>query len=126
MNPKRLLLAMLLLSLFASSAAVQASGAPVNEDYAPLIALTDAMIADAKQNNTETALIKMDEGMKIATELSLKNNSLTLSRFCPKLRAAKKALKAGKIPESIAAMEGGKTLLTAEKSGPSWDGGSSN
>ncbi|MCX7088583.1 MAG: hypothetical protein NTV00_11090 [Methylococcales bacterium] len=120
-SPKHLL-ALLLLTFFSISLA-QASGAPVNEDYEPLIALSNTMIELAKQNNTGDFLKKMDEAMKSAKEMALKNNSITLTRVTPKLRAAKKALKAGNITECVDAIEQGKALLMEKKTGPTWDGG---
>ncbi|MEQ1637118.1 MAG: hypothetical protein ABL903_10515 [Methylococcales bacterium] len=121
MNPRHLLAA-ILITLFSISF-VQAAGGPVDEDYAPLIALSNNMIEFAKQGNEEDFFKKMDEAMKLTKEMALKNNSMTLTRFSPNLRAAKKAIKAGHFTESITAIEQGKALLMEKKSGPTWDGG---
>lgn len=123
MNPKSALLILLL--SFVSISFAEAAGGPVDEDYTPLISLSNNMLELAKQSNANDLVKKMDEAMNIATELSLRNNSMTLGRFyCPKLRIAKKAAKAGKFAESIDAIEQSKAVLLQKKAPLTWDGGS--
>ncbi|SJM94605.1 hypothetical protein [Crenothrix polyspora] len=96
-----------------------AAGSPVNEDFSLVIELSDNMIAMAKAGNKEGFVELADSALKLS-EAQRRDNSMAIDRFRPKLRAAKKAGKAGDFDNAIKLIEEAKLLM--HPSPALWDG----
>jgi hypothetical protein len=100
---------------------VHAAGSPVNEDFSVVSGLCDHMVELAKKGSKEEFLDIVDSALKLS-EAQRRDNSMAIDRFRPKLRAAKKAGKAGDFDAAIGFVEEAKTLMKPATA--SWDGGS--
>ena len=100
---------------------VHAAGSTIDEDFSLVISLSDDMIAWAKKGNKEAFLDIVDSALKLS-EAQRRDNSMAIDRFRPKLRAAKKAGKAGDFDAAIGFVQEAKTLMKPATA--SWDGGS--
>lgn len=100
---------------------VYAAGSPVNEDFSLVRELCDDMVNMAKKANKDAFLESADAALKLS-EAIRRDNSMAIDRFRPKLRAAKKAGKAGDFDTAINFVEEAKALMKPATA--SWDGGS--
>ena len=112
--------ALLLLALF-SLGDVYAGGEPVNEDLTLLFTLSDNLLELGKKGDSEGFTELVDMALKLTAEN--RNNSIALPRVSAKLRAAKKAVKAGNFSEAIEALEQAQIVMQ-KKRVLAWDGGS--
>ncbi|NOU23678.1 MAG: hypothetical protein HOO93_18165 [Methyloglobulus sp.] len=110
----------LILSLFLQGN-LHAAGAVLNEDFTLVRALCDDMVELAKNGNKEGFVELADSALKLS-EAQRRDNSMAIDRFRPKLRAAKKAGKAGDFDAAIGFVQEAKTLMKPATA--SWDGGS--
>lgn len=108
---------------FLFSATVSAAGGPVDEDYLPLVTLSDAMIDSVNKNDHSRFYKTLDEAMKLAKEMALQNNSMRLTKVTPRFKAAKKALQNGLVSDCVSSLKQGKQLLQDKKPALTWDGG---
>lgn len=108
------------LFFLSSSATLQAAGGPVHEDLTPLYTLTQNMIAQSEQHNTEGFMALAAQALKMTAENL--NNSMALTQITGQLRSAKKAVKLEQFNDAIAAL---KTCqrITQRKRVLGWDGG---
>lgn len=111
---------MLILSFFLLGN-LHAAGAVLNEDFSLVSSLCDDMIEMAKKGNKEVFVELTDSALKLS-EAQRRDNSMAIDRFRPKLRAAKKAGKAGDFDAAIGFVQEAKTLMKPAKA--TWDGGS--
>jgi hypothetical protein len=100
---------------------VHAAGAVLNEDFTLVRDLCDDMIELAKKGNKESFVELADSALKLS-EAQRRDNSMAIDRFRPKLRAAKKAGKAGAFDAAIGFVQEAKTLMKPATA--TWDGGS--
>lgn len=110
----------LILSLFLQGY-LHAAGAVLNEDFTLVRSLCDDMVELAKKGNKEGFVELADSALKLS-EAQRRDNSMAIDRFRPKLRAAKKAGKAGDFDAAIGFVQEAKTLMKPATA--SWDGGS--
>jgi hypothetical protein len=108
------------LSLFMINSA-HAAGSSINEDFSLVKSICDDMVEMAKKGNKESFLALADSALKLS-EAMRRDNSMAIDRFRPKLRAAKKAGKAGDFDAAIEFVQEAKTLMKPATA--SWDGGS--
>jgi hypothetical protein len=107
--------------LFLLQGNLHAAGAVLNEDFTLVRSLCDDMVELAKKGNKEGFLELADSALKLS-EAQRRDNSMAIDRFRPKLRAAKKAGKAGDFDAAIEFVQEAKTLMKPATA--SWDGGS--
>ena len=107
--------------LFLLQGNLHAAGAVLNEDFTLVRSLCDDMIELAKKGNKEGFVELADSALKLS-EAQRRDNSMAIDRFRPKLRAAKKAGKAGDFDGAIGFVQEAKTLM--KKATATWDGGS--
>lgn len=100
---------------------IHAAGSTLNEDFTLVSALCDDMVELAKQGNKEGFVELADSALKLS-EAQRRDNSMAIDRFRPKLRAAKKAGKAGDFDAAIGFVQEAKTLMKPATA--TWDGGS--
>ena len=100
---------------------VHAAGAVLNEDFSLVRALCDDMVELAKKRNKEGFVDLADSALKLS-EAQRRDNSMAIDRFRPKLRAAKKAGKAGDFDAAIGFVQEAKMLMKPATA--NWDGGS--
>ena len=100
---------------------LHAAGAVLNEDFSLVSGLSDDMIELAKKGNKEGFVELADSALKLS-EAQRRDNSMAIDRFRPKLRAAKKAGKAGDFAAAIKFVQEAKTLMKPATA--TWDGGS--
>ncbi len=96
------LLAMLL-SLI--SLQVHSAGSPLNESFTNLIALSNQAIEIGNKGDKEGFIASIDTTLESLKEQNDKGSSIRLQRANTKLKDAKKAAKAGNLPEAIADVE---------------------
>jgi hypothetical protein len=97
-----------------------AAGSTVNEDFALVRSLCDDMIGLAKNGNTDGFMELADATLKLS-EAQRRNNSMSIDRFRPKIRMAKKAAKQGEFNKAISLLEEAKPLMKPATA--AWDGG---
>jgi acyl transferase domain-containing protein len=114
-------IAVLLLSLFASSMAY-AAGSPINEDYTTLIALGDKMLAASKASDASTFATVATEASDVAKVQGNKGNSPRLQRISTKIKQAKKSVKAGDFPQATALIEEALVEMKKTNPAPKWGG----
>jgi hypothetical protein len=107
--------------LFLLQGNLHAAGAVLNEDFTLVRSLCDDMVELAKKGNKEGFVELADSALKLS-EAQRRDNSMAIDRFRPKLRAAKKAGKAGDFDAAIEFVQEAKTLMKPATA--SWDGGS--
>ncbi len=98
----------------------QAAGSTVNEDFTMVESLCDEMKEMAKKNNKDSFVELADAALKLS-EAQRRDNSASIDRFRPKLRAAKKAAKAGDFEKAITFLEEAKPFMKPATA--TWDGG---
>lgn len=101
--------------------AVFSAGSTVNEDFSMVRSLCEDMIDAAKQKDTDRFIELGDAALKLS-EAQRRDNSMSIDRFRPKIRSAKKAAKAGEFDKAISALEEAIPLM--KPAATSWDGGS--
>jgi len=104
-----------------SSMIAFAGGEPVKEDLTLLYKLSQDMITLSKQSDEEGFMNLVKPALMLTAEN--RNNSIALPRVSAKLRAAKKAVKAGRFSEAIGALEEAQIVMQ-KKRVLAWDGGS--
>lgn len=97
-----------------------AAGSTVNEDFTLVRSLCDDMIEVAKKKDKEHFLELADAALKLS-EAQRRDNSMSIDRFRPKIRAAKKAAKSGEFDKAISLLEEAKPLMKPATA--TWDGG---
>jgi hypothetical protein len=115
--------AALLLTFFFAGGA-QAAGAPMNEDFSQLAALSEKAIASGKSGSAETFAMDAEAAFKLAKERSTTANSPAMQRITSKLKAAMNEAKAGKVAEGTAALEEALVAMKAPPKQPKFGGGS--
>lgn len=96
------------------------AGSTVNEDFTLVRSLCEDMIELAKQKDTDRFIVLADSALKLS-EAQRRDNSMSIDRFRPKIRYAKKAAKAGDFEKAISYLEEAIPLMKPATT--SWDGG---
>jgi hypothetical protein len=100
---------------------VFSAGSTINEDFSLVRSICEDMIPLAKQKNLNRFVELADAALKLS-EAQRRDNSMSIDRFRPKIRLAKKAAKAGDFATAVSLLEEAIPLMKAASS--TWDGGS--
>lgn len=96
------------------------AGSTVNEDFSLVRALCEDMIAAAEQKDKNRFIELADAALKLS-EAQRRDNSMSIDRFRPKIRYAKKAAKAEDFSKAIGFLEEAIPLM--KPASATWDGG---
>ncbi len=96
-----------LLAILMSLVSLQAhsAGSPLNESFTNLIALSNQAIEIGKKGDKDGFIENINVTLEALKEQNDKGSSIRLQRANTKLKDAKKAAKAGNLPEAIADVE---------------------
>lgn len=116
------LFAALLLAFFSVGAA-HAAGAPMNEDLAQILALSEKAVTAGKEGNVEAFNQATDAALQQAKKQIEQRSSPSLERIVPKLKTAAREGKAGNLAAGTEAIQAAIPLM-GKKEAPKFGGGS--
>jgi hypothetical protein len=116
------LFAALLLAFFSLGVA-HAAGAPMNEDLAKILALSQKAAASGKEGNAAAFVQDAEAALQQSKTQIEQRSSPSLERIVPKLKTAVREGKAGNLTAGVEAVEAAISLM-GKKDAPKFGGGS--
>ena len=122
MKSRHPLLALLFCVFFVGG--VQAAGAPMNQDFSQLMALSRKAIDSGKAGNSEALVEDTVAAFSTAKEQNTTSNSPTMQRILRDLKTARNSAQDGKTAEAVAALEAAMAKMQEGPKAPKFGGGS--